>query len=263
MVAQHENLSSNDNLVKYINPFDDNAIAATSQGKQSLCLESKDSPTEVNEYADDGDIELPYVDTAQLEVDVDHVLEARTDSEARIILRGMVLDLLTEVENLRIDLYKKGKRVTQLKQERKQYEEVTRGRIEMLYTAVCGSRRNDSDISNVVVSVADDSAGSLANIKAKIASGQKITLDETTAMVVEGLTRNIEKLSIDNHNLLDQLRKLRERYEDMSSSYAASTFKVEALETQFKFINKTRQKVVSKLVDRSTAVLPPSSSVAH
>lgn len=83
---------------------------------------------------------------------------------------------------------------------------------------------------------------------------QALSAQDATDLVVSGLTRKIEGLETRNQDLLERNDELETKILEVESENIARQHKIEALELQFKSINKTRQKMMNKLADRSNRV---------
>jgi ribosomal protein L20A (L18A) len=90
-----------------------------------------------------------------------------------------------------------------------------------------------------------------------------LSTEDATDLVIFELTKKIGKLNLENASLLERVNEMRETMDDLEGENESSLYKIEALEMQFKSINKTRQKVVSRLVDRSKGSTVQSSPTAN
>jgi hypothetical protein len=225
---------------------------------------SPDHSVEKDDPPGEDSTSQPYVvDVAQLEQDVDQLLDGRNVHECKIVLRSMVLDLLLEVENLRIVAKTKQEKISALKQEKKVLQQDNKEQIRQLYQAVVELNQKkfvpvnfDGDNDDSDPDSPKKSFDCINSTKSKLEETRKkpkkVGIDDASLMVVEGLTNQLSEVQAYNRKLQKQLAITQDKYDDMASKYSAANYKVEALETQFKFINKTRQKVVNKLVDRSS-----------
>lgn len=89
------------------------------------------------------------------------------------------------------------------------------------------------------------------SIKVTSDAAQVLSSEEATSLVIASLTDKISELSVQNSQLVERMETMQDIMEDFESENEACLHKMDALEMQFKSINKTRQRVVSRLVDRS------------
>ena len=193
-------------------------------------------------------------DSSQYEDDVDHlILNCRSDVEARLLLRGMTVDLLDEVDDLRTRLQENQAIVSNLTKERND-----------IIVFENNNEKEDNHNSTKLIKLIDALEGvtgdggtgnssSSEQVKAKMQEGKELTSDEATELVVYTLTNKVSALNIENTQLLDQIKEQQEKIDDLTSQNETYGYKIEALETQFKSINKTRQKAVAKLTDSSSS----------
>lgn len=76
--------------------------------------------------------------------------------------------------------------------------------------------------------------------------------DHAIGVVVSSLVENLRVLGNKNEKLNADNLRLYEAAADLESTNEAHEYKIDVLESQFKSINKTRQKVVSRLSKAST-----------
>lgn len=97
-------------------------------------------------------------------------------------------------------------------------------------------------------------------VKVKLEAGQVLSSEEATSLVISSLTNKISELSEDKSSLVENMTTMHSKMQDLESENEACLHKIDALEMQFKTINKTRQRVVSRLVDKSVKDHPKRSS---
>jgi hypothetical protein len=163
---------------------------------------------------------------------VDHLIAGKTDKEACNLLRRMVLDLMHEVDDYRGRFEEKVERVATLEEER------------------CASNQEARDKLYALMLALEKVTGVHVEFKHDI---NTLSTAEATDLVVYELSKKIGKLNVENARLLKRVNEMRETMDDLEGENGSAIYKIEALEMQFKSINKTRQKVVSRLVDRSKA----------
>jgi hypothetical protein len=172
---------------------------------------------------------------------VDHLIAGKTDKEACALLRRMVVDVMHEVDDYRSRLEVKEKQVMTLEEERFASNQESRDKLFSLMLAL----------------------EKVTDARVELEPRTILSNEEATDVVIFELTKKIGKLNVENTMLLDQSKVMRETMDDLEGENGSSLYKIEALEMQFKSINKTRQKVVSKLVDRSKASTVQSSPTAR
>jgi len=164
--------------------------------------------------------------------DVDSILDGRSVEDGRLLLRGMVADLLREVDLLRWRLDETSASLQRVKEERDVVNNDYRDQLLSLMLALqnaVGGGDYDNDILQE---------------RSQLQNGHLLTADEATALTIHTLTRKIETLNLEAATMQQQLTAARERTEDLESENAAKVHKIAALEKQFQSINKKRHKVV-------------------
>jgi chromosome segregation ATPase len=174
------------------------------------------------------------LDVSTVLKDVDEILDGRTVEDGRLLLRGMVADLLKEVDLLRFRLDETAANLATVKEERDVVNNDYRDRLFSLMLALQNAV-GDND----------------ATIKQRFQDGKLLTADEATVLTIKALTNKIEQLNVENTNQKEQLASARERMEDLESENEAKVHKIAALEKQFCSINQKRHKVVTKLNDKT------------
>jgi len=85
------------------------------------------------------------------------------------------------------------------------------------------------------------------SIKVTSDAAQVLSSEEATSLVIASLTDKISELSVQNSQLVERMETMQDIMEDFESENEACLHKMDALEMQLKSINKTRQRVVSRL----------------
>lgn len=80
-----------------------------------------------------------------------------------------------------------------------------------------------------------------------------LSAEEASNLTIATLSRKVEELSIKNTTLMEEKIFLAERVQELEGENEAKQIKIDALELQFKAINKTRQKVVGRLINKDHA----------
>jgi hypothetical protein len=238
--------------------FNNSAVSASASASASV-TEKEKSPTSVTAIdkhecsteklchlftsaASATEKEMSGFDDVPLIEGVDHLIAGKTDKEACSLLRRMVLDLMHEVDDYKGCYEESVKRVTTLEEERVASNQEARDKLYSLMLAL-----------EKVTGVHVELGGSI----------KMLSTADATDLVIFELTKEIEKLNVENARLLERVNEMRESMDDLEGENESSLYKIEALEMQFKSINKTRQKVVSRLVDRSKGSTVESSPTAH
>lgn len=165
--------------------------------------------------------------------DVDEILESRTVEDGRLLLRGMVADLLREVDLLRFRLDETTANLAAVKEERDVVNNDYRDRLFSLVLALQQKQSTN-----------DDDDETTAEMKQRMQDGKLLTADEATILTIKALTTKVETLNVEHTRQKEQLAASRERMEDLESENEAKTHKIAALEKQFCSINQKRHKVV-------------------
>ena len=159
---------------------------------------------------------------------VQTILNSRSPEEGEEYLKTTVVDLLHEVEVLKLQLEESRQEVSSLKQEIEVSQKKDGERIDTLIKTLATATKEDQQV--------------LSPEKAK-----EMNAEEACLMTIATLTRKVEELSAANSELVHEQNQLSENVEDLECESEAKDVKIKALETQFKSINRTRQKVVQKL----------------
>ena len=182
--------------------------------------------------------------------DVESILDGRSLEDGHLLLRGMVADLLREVDLMRWRLDETSSSLQRIREER---DVVNNDYRDCLLSLILALQQ----------AVGDD----LAPNRSLLQSGQLLTADEATTMTITTLTGKIEKLNMETSEKEAELATARSRIEDLEAENAAKIDKIAALEKQFKSINKKRNKVVDSkikkpqhsLSDTTNKHCPPSA----
>jgi predicted nucleic acid-binding Zn-ribbon protein len=169
--------------------------------------------------------------------DVDEILDSRSVEDGRLLLRGMVADLLKEVDLLRFRLDETSANLSAVKEERDVVNNDYRDRLLSLMLAL---QKEVGDKNH--------------EIKQRFQDGKLLTADEATVLTIKALTNTIEQLNVENTQQSEKLAAARERMEDLESENEAKVHKITALEKQFCSINQKRHKVVTKLHGMTNAL---------
>ena len=213
------------------------AIDKHERSTQELChlytMAASATEKEISDSYDD----IPLIEG------VDHLIAGKTDKEACSLLRRMVLDLMHEVDDYKGRFEENAKRVTILEEDRFASNQEARDKLYSLMLAL------------------EKVTGAHVELGGPI---KILSTAEATDLVIFELTKKIEMLNAENARLLERVNEMRESMDDLEGENESSLYKIEALEMQFKTINKTRQKVVSRLVDRSKgSTVESNNPTAH
>lgn len=167
--------------------------------------------------------------------DLDDILQAKNKEESLEFLHLLVDDLRHEVGVLRTQLDESEQECARLNSEIKLEQEGDRQRIQFLVETL--------------------SQVSPTEAKAALTSDQiqALSAEEASNLTIATLTRKVEELSIKNTNLVEEKVALAERVQELEGENEAKQLKIDALELQFKAINKTRQKAVQRLTSKDPA----------
>jgi len=155
------------------------------------------------------------------------LLLTESDGEAKEMLRTMVADLLREADSLKSRMDEAEEKLARLSEEKASIDKKDGERLQSILLALKGV------------------TGEAAKTQTEMGT---INSDQATELVISTLTKKIEDLNIENTLLGEQNSDLYEQIQDLESENEASLHKIDALEIQFKSINKTRQKVVSRII---------------
>ncbi len=176
------------------------------------------------------------LDVPEILKDIDAILESRSTEDGRLLLRGMVADLLKEVDLLRFKLDEVSQQLVTIKEERD----------------VVNNDYNDR-LQTLLVALQTTTDSELQSLKAQCQNGTLLSPDQATQLTLMALTQTIEQQNTKLSSLETQLTQSRETAEDVESKYAAQTHKLCVLEQQFKDMNvqkrRDRKKVVTVLAD--------------
>lgn len=186
--------------------------------------------------------------TAVLE-DIDLILAGRSLEDGRILLQGMVADLLREIDLLKFRLGETSQSLQRVKEERDVVNHDYRDRLLALTLAL--SQHSNRDGSH------DDIVG---DVQQRCQGGAILTADEATTVTIQALTKKIESLEVKVGSQQEQLAHRREQIEDLESDNAAKALKIAALERQFKTLNIHRVNTGEEDSDGSVISEPPRPS---
>ena len=159
--------------------------------------------------------------------DVDCILDGRSLEDGHLLLRGMVADLLREVDLLRWRLEETTASLQRVREERD----------------VVNNDYRDCLLS-LILALQQAVGDEMAPNRSLLQSGQLLTANEATTLTITTLTGKIEKLNLEAAEKEAELSKAKGRIEDLESENASKIHKIAALEKQFLSINKKRNKVV-------------------
>ena len=167
--------------------------------------------------------------------DLDDILQAKNKGESIEFLHLLVDDLRHEVGVLRTQLDESEQECARLNSEIKLEQEGDRQRIQFLVETL--------------------SQVSPTEAKAALTTDQieALSAEEASNLTIATLTRKVEELSIKNTNLVQEKVAMAERVQELEGENEAKQLKIDALELQFKAINKTRQKAVQRLTSKDRA----------
>jgi len=198
--------------------------------------------------------------------DVDLILEGRSVEDGMLLLRGMVADLLREVDLLRFRLDESQDNLRMVKEERdvvnNDYRDRLYSLVLALQNATTSSSTGDDDAppprNNITTTTQHDSV-----LQQRLQKGGLLTADEATRLTIATLTDKIVQLNNTIQQQTDALAQHRERMEDLVSENEAKTHKIAALEKQFQHINQKRHKVVRQLAasDNNNKASPSNNTV--
>jgi len=203
-------------------PTDLNSAAPAKRTSKIFSFNEKGAPTE-QEKSLCADVSL--VDG------VDQVIANKSDTEACDLLRGMILNLSNEVDDCCGRLAQKESQVAVLEEENASNSQEARDK---LFSLILALQKATGD-----------------SIKVTLDAAQVLSSEEASSLVIASLTDKVSELSVQNSQLVERMETMQDIMEDFESENEACLHKMDALEMQFKSINKTRQRVVSRLVDRS------------
>jgi hypothetical protein len=155
------------------------------------------------------------LDVPTLLEDIDVILDGRSLEDGSILLRGMVADLLKEIDLLRFRLDETTKSLQRVKEERDIVNHDYRDRLLALTLALSS---HDADTAN--------------HLQQKCRAGATVSPNEATMLTIQSLTKKIETLNLQVGKQQEQLLLRRERIDDLESDNAAKVHKIAALERQ-------------------------------
>lgn len=167
--------------------------------------------------------------------DLDDILQSKSQGESIEFLHLLIDDLRNEVGVLRTQLDDSEQECARLNSQVKLEQEGDRQRIQLLVETL--------------------SQVSPPEPKAALTSDEidALSAEEASNLTIHTLTRKVEELSIKNTNLVEEKIALAERVQELEGENEAKQLKIDALELQFKAINKTRQRAVQRLTSKDRA----------
>lgn len=235
------------NIQKFFQTKSDQLLHSSNNNNTNNSFSSSSSSS-TNNNNNSNDINVPAVLK-----DIDDILEGRSERDGRLLLRGMVSDLLKEVDLLRFRLDTATAQLATVKEERDVVNNEYRDRLVALLRAVSHITQNCNNNSNGSNNAISESLmkqerwllqqGTNQNSKSPSASPVVLlTPDDAMALTIQSLTRKIESLNVESTVQLAALAAARDRTEDLESAHEAQTHKIAALEKQFCSINQKRHK---------------------
>lgn len=161
--------------------------------------------------------------------EIENVLASKEDAEACQFLKDTVSDLLQESDELHVRIHEQEEEIRKLKKENDASSKEERLMLQSILTALANISRDE---------------------KKEIPCLDTISKPEAIELVVKSMATKVETLNAANTELEWQNKKSADRVAELESEKIAFESKIQALENQFNKINKTRQKVVSRIMDR-------------
>jgi len=189
-------------------------------------------------------------------LDVEHIekqTEPLNDTAARPALMRIVKELIQERKNLRQNLAESAEKLADAKAD---LDRVDREDRERTATFV---RYLEKVTTPETASAGETSVHSEDTVA--LGPGQIPSSEQATELVVQSLLAKINGLLNTVETLTHENAGLYERVQDLSSENEAHETKIVVLESQFKTINKTRQKVVSRLMNRASLSIANNTNV--
>lgn len=181
--------------------------------------------------------------------DIDLILAGRSVEDGRLLLQGMVADLLREIDLLKFRLGETSQSLQRVKEERDVVNLDYRDRL-LALTLALSPHTTDDDTQQ------RERNDLHRQVQQRCQGGAVLTADEATTLTVQTLTQKIENLEVKMAQQQEELAARRERIEDLESENAAKALKIAALEKQFKSLNIQRSN--QGLDGSSTAVMTKS-----
>lgn len=172
----------------------------------------------------------------------EELLNVKDEGDSMEYLHLLVDDLRHEVAVLRTQLEESDLECSLLKAELKTVKESDRNKVQQLVDTL--SRVSQSKVS-------------MTNVQM-----EALSAEEASNLTIATLSRKVEQLCIMNSVLVDDKITLGEKVQELEGENEAKQLKIDALELQFKAINKTRQKAVQRLTnkDRSNSSFSSTGS---
>lgn len=174
-------------------------------------------PDEVFEKLFEDTIHVPVQD------DLEHLLGDKSQEECHWLLRGMVVDLMQEVDVLKKELQRKNLRIKDIQEE-----------------GLMVMRDYRENLFKLMITVGKATQDTKEDRKADyiMANFEDLDAMEATELVIHKLTKKIEQLNIENSRLIACIQEMQSKMEDLESVNEARNLKISALEAQF--LNKKR-----------------------
>jgi hypothetical protein len=156
------------------------------------------------------------LDVKVLLEDIDTILDGRSLEDGNLLLRGIVADLLREIDLLRFRLDETTKTLQRVKEERDIVNHDYRDRLLALTLALSS---HDADTAD--------------ELHQKCRTGAIVSPDEATTLTIQTLTKKIEMLNLQVGKQEEQLRLRRERIDDLEADNQILKMAAHAIERQF------------------------------
>jgi DNA repair exonuclease SbcCD ATPase subunit len=161
--------------------------------------------------------------------DVEKVLREPSDKEARAMLTDMVMNLLSETDSLQKQAAQHKREIANLKDELQSHS------------------KNDEQNWNCIMEALQQKTGtSIVNPP----TDEPANSTQAAILVVQSLLSKVEVLTEENCKLKSLKNNQDHKLSELALENEAYVQKIEALESQFTKINKTRQKVVTRIIER-------------
>jgi len=172
---------------------------------------------------------------------VQHLLANKTEHEGYVLLQGMVLDLMREVDQLARKVKERDTRLHDLQDERNLLNRDYRENLFSVWSAL-------TEVTGEAKLRLSDKRQSIVDQLSGDNKDAVLPVVEATQLVVENLTKKIEDLNVENTNLLTHIYQMQEKIDDLECVNETRQMKIDALEIQFKAINNTRKSLTKKLI---------------
>ena len=191
--------------------------------------------------------------------DVDEILDHRSIEDGRLLLRGMVADLLKEIDLLRYKYDTLHTQFMNVKEERDVVNHIYNDKIDTLTMTLQNAIQHSTTKSKnhataSTASTTDASSSSLISneMKQHMEDGKMVSADVATTWTIQTLMRKCETLHVTTSQQQETIGQLQEQMEDLQCDNDAKSYKIMALEQQFTHINQKRTKVIAKFGTSTT-----------